>query len=119
MDQQVEQRTQQVCSILHDKKAQDIVCLDIAHMTVMAEAFVLCSGRSSVQVKALFDELEETLLAEQVAPVRKEGYSEGRWAVLDYGDFMVHIFQEEEREFYNLERLWVDGNNVTHFPPRV
>nr|WP_162990942.1 ribosome silencing factor [Maliibacterium massiliense] len=106
-----------IAGILEEKKAKDIVTLDISNMTVIAERFVIASGSTSTQVHALVDAVEETLKEqEQRAPLREEGYREGRWAVIDYGDVIVHIFHQEERAFYNLERLWMDEKKFTFHP---
>lgn len=104
------------CKILSEKKAQDIVIIDVAEQTVVCSYFVIASGKSTTQVKALADNVEELLKKRQdLAPVRTEGMREGRWAVLDYGDVIVHIFNEESRLFYYLERLWDSGKNVTKY----
>ena len=101
---------------LSEKKAQDIVILDVQEQTVVCSYFVIASGRSTTQVHALGEAVEEKL--EKIAdlsPVRKEGLREGRWGVLDYGDVIVHIFNEESRLYYYLERLWDSGRNIEHF----
>ncbi|MGI6705215.1 MAG: ribosome silencing factor [Clostridia bacterium] len=103
----------QIGNILDEKKAEDIILLDIHHITVIADFFVICSGRSTIQVKALCDEVEAKMEEKGYAPYRKEGYAEGRWVVLDYGDVILHIFHEEERQFYNIERLWADGETLS------
>ncbi len=101
---------------LSEKKAKDIVILNISEQTVMCSYFVIASGTSSTQVRSLGDHLEETLKKKHgMAPVRTEGMREGRWGVLDYGDVVVHIFNEESRLFYYLERLWDSGQNVEHY----
>ena len=100
---------------LSDKKAQDIVILDVHEQTVVCSYFVIASGRSTTQVRALGDAVEEKLEKEGMLPVRKEGLREGRWGVLDYGDVVVHIFNEESRLYYYLERLWDSGRNVERF----
>lgn len=99
-----------ICDTLSNKKALDIVAIHVADKTIIADWFVIASGRSSQQVKALCDELEERA-AEQGAQIkRKEGYAEGRWIVLDYSSILVHLFVPEERQYYNMERLWIDEN---------
>lgn len=98
--------------IMDEKKAQDIVILDVADLTVIADEFVICSVRSSVQAKALCDHIEEEMDKRHIPLRRLEGYREGCWIVMDYGDVIVHIFRQEEREFYNLERLWSEGDNL-------
>lgn len=105
-------RALKIANILSDKKAQDILIIDIEELTVIADCFVIASGRSPLQVRALCDEIEEKLEAEGERVIRKEGYEAARWIVLDYGDILVHIFHKEEREFYNIERLWEDGTNT-------
>lgn len=100
-----------VAEIMRDKKAEDLLVLEIGHLTVIAEAMVIGNGRSMVQVKALADEVEEKLAGQGIEMIRREGYAEGRWIVLDYGAVIVHIFHEQERAYYHLERLWMDGSN--------
>ena len=91
---------------IEDKKGFDIVEIEVSDKTVMADYFVIASGKSTVQVRAIAEGVEEKLEKEGVIPVRKEGINEGRWAVIDYGDIIVHIFNDESRLFYHLERLW-------------
>ena len=100
-----------IAQILRDKRAEELLVLEIGHLTVIADCMVIGNGRSMVQVKALADEVEEKLAEQGVMPLRREGYAEGRWIVLDYGAVLVHIFHEQEREYYHLERLWMDGSN--------
>jgi ribosome-associated protein len=101
---------------LDDKKAQDILVLEVGHRTVIADYMVIASGRSAPQVKTLLESLEEQLARRDVRPRRREGMGEGRWAVLDYGAVIVHVFHEEERAYYQLERLWIDGDNAVPVP---
>lgn len=98
-----------IANILKNKKAIDVVVLDISHLTVITDYFIIASGRSETQVKALYDEVEEKMQEKGLVPRHKDGYQAGRWVVLDYGDAIVHIFHHEERGFYSLERLWADG----------
>ena len=102
----------QLCKILYNKKAMDIRAIEVTDKTIIADWFIVCSGRGVPQVKALSDELEEKAAEMGLFPRRKEGYQEGRWIVLDFGDLLVHLFHPEERTYYNLERLWDDGRNV-------
>ena len=104
-----------VCKALSDKKAHDIVTVNVADQTVMCSYFVIASGTSTTQVRALGDDVEEELEKHGLTAVRKEGLREGRWGVLDYGDVIVHIFNDESRLFYYLERLWDSGKNVEHY----
>lgn len=108
--------TQKICEILYDKKARDIIALDVRELTSVCEYMVIASGRSTTQVHALTDEVEEKLKELEIEPRRIEGASEARWVILDYGYITVHIFHVEEREFYHLERLWEDGQNRLVLP---
>lgn len=97
---------------LDDKRAKDIVALKVDEMTVITDYMVIATGRSVPQVKALAENVEEELAKHELFAKRREGLAEGRWCVLDYGDVMVHIFHEQDREYYQLERLWSDGTNA-------
>ena len=115
-EQNSKQKTLQICKYLSDKKAYGIVYIDVESKTSLCDYFVICNGRSSTQVKSLAENLEEKMEKEHaLAPRRREGVREGRWAVLDYQDVIVHIFNDEERDFYHLERLWEDGKNLTRY----
>ena len=89
-----------------DKKARDVRILDVEGISMVTDSFVVCSANSNTQVKAIADHIEEELGKDGVKMLHKEGYREGRWILMDFGTCIVHIFVEEEREFYNLERLW-------------
>jgi ribosome-associated protein len=96
-----------------DKKAFDIVVLDLRQIASFTEFFVIASGTNQRQVQAIADEISEQLkkqLGER--PVRIEGYNSAEWVLLDYGDFIVHLFNGESREFYDLARLWRDAGKV-------
>ena len=105
-----------IAKILYDKKALDITVLHVGHLTVITDYMVIASGRSSLQVKALADDVDDALAMEGVALRAREGQGEGRWIVLDYGTVLVHIFHPEDRQFYHLERLWEDGTNRIPLP---
>ena len=108
-----------IAEILDSKKARDISIVDIGELTVIAEKFVICTATSTIQVRSLSDEVEVVLKEQGIEEIRREGYRESRWVVLDYGHVIVHIFHSQEREFYNIERLWTDGNNVERFQGTV
>jgi len=93
-----------------DKKAQEIVILDVADQLVITDAFLLASAPNERQVLAISDAIQESLLGlpEKAKPVRREGERAGRWVLLDYIDIVVHVQHSEEREFYALDRLWKD-----------
>lgn len=112
MDRFGEEQVLKLCEFLNDKKAMDVVAIHVGDKTIVADWFLIASGRAVPQVKALCDELEQKAVSIGMIAKRKEGYAEGRWIVLDYGFVLVHIFHHEERAFYNMERLWQDGDNV-------
>jgi ribosome-associated protein len=93
-----------------DKKAQDIVVIDVADQLAITDAFVIASASNERQVLAIVDAIEEALLnlPEKAKPVRREGERQGRWVLLDYIDIVIHVQHTEEREFYALDRLWKD-----------
>ena len=91
-----------------DKLATDILAFDVSEQLVITDAFLLASGSSDRQVRAVVDEIEDALRGLGAKPVQREGERDGRWVLLDYGDVVVHVQHEEERQFYALERLWRD-----------
>lgn len=110
------ERTNLICKILSDRKAEGIVYIDVESKTSLCDYFIIAGGRSKTQVKSLAENLEEKLKKEYgIVPRRVEGVQGGRWAVLDYADVIVHLFGDEERDFYRLERLWEDGENLTRY----
>ena len=95
---------------LADKKAKEIQALEIGDLTTLAEYFVIATGSSNTQINALVDNVEKVLHEEAgEEALHREGYRGGTWVLLDYGCVAVHVFNEEAREFYSLERLWSDG----------
>ena len=101
---------ERIITILEDKKARDVVAIDVDNVTVIADSFVICNGTSTPHIKALADEVERVLEKENgIRPNHTEGYNSARWILLDYGDVVVHVFHEEDRKFYDIERLWTDG----------
>lgn len=89
-------------------KAEEIIALDVSERLVLTDAFLVASGSSERQVSGIVDSIERALHERGVKAVRKEGVSQGRWVLLDYGDIIVHVQHTEDREFYALERLWRD-----------
>lgn len=104
-----------VCETLYNKKAADIVAIHVADKTIVADWFVICSGRAVQQVKALADELDEKSTSIGLTLRRSEGYGEGKWIVLDYGDILVHVFYPDERKYYNMERLWDEDDSAIRY----
>lgn len=112
MTKQFDQVVLDMAKILDNRKAIDIRIIDVSKQTILSDYFLIASGRSNVHVKTLADELTEKMAkSKNMTPIRQEGYQEGRWIVLDYGDILVHLFHTEEREFYDIERLWEDDDN--------
>ncbi len=111
-----QETVQLICKCLSQRKAKGIVYIGVKEKSSLCDYFVVAGGSSKTQVKALAEHLEEKLEKEYgLVPRRCEGVNEGRWAVLDYADVIVHIFGDEERDFYNLERLWSDGENLVKY----
>ena len=101
--------TNELCKLLADKKAEDIVKIAVGEKSILADYFIIASGRSSTQVRSLSEHADEFATKLGRMPKRTEGVAEGRWAVLDFGDVILHIFDDENRLFYHLERLWGEG----------
>lgn len=101
-------RAQAAAEAAADKKASDLLLLDVSDQLVITDVFVLASAPNERQVKAVVDAIEERLLSLQAKPLRREGEREHRWVLLDYGDIVVHVQHAEERVYYALERLWRD-----------
>lgn len=89
-----------------DKKGEDFAAIDVSGRTIIADTFVLVTGRSKIQVRAIADAIAEAAKADGRAIARMEGYADGTWILIDLGDIIVHVFTPEQRSFYNLERLW-------------
>jgi ribosome-associated protein len=95
-----------------DKKATDVVVLDLRHTPAFTDFFVLCSGQNQRQVKAIADHVEETLRDAKLRAAHVEGYDRSEWILMDFFTFIVHIFAPNTREFYALERLWGDAERI-------
>jgi ribosome-associated protein len=91
------------------KQGEDVVILDVREVISITDYFVICSGTSDRQVKSIADEVVDQLKKEGTRPARREGEASSRWVLLDFVDFVVHVFQQEERDFYRLESLWADA----------
>ncbi|MEA5049679.1 MAG: ribosome silencing factor [Eubacteriales bacterium] len=115
LQETIRQQVMDVCETLYNKKAADIVAIHVADKTIVADWFVICSGRAVQQVKALADELDEKSTSLGLTLRRSEGYGEGKWIVLDYGDILVHVFYPDERKYYNMERLWDEDDSAIRY----
>jgi ribosome-associated protein len=96
-----------------EKKAQNLVVLDVANLTSIADVFIICSGRSNRQVNAIADAIVVNLKKHKIKPLSVEGTKVGHWVLLDYGHVIIHVFYEPVREFFDLEGLWVDAKRIT------
>lgn len=99
-------------SALDSKKAEDIRVIKVGDITVIADYFIIADGTSTTQLKTLADEVEYQLKESGLEPLRVQGTGQSNWIIIDYGDIVVHVFRKDMREFYNLERLWRDGEEV-------
>ncbi|HEX5761180.1 MAG TPA: ribosome silencing factor [Thermoanaerobaculia bacterium] len=106
-------RVHDAVSAAEDRKARELRVLHLGRVTDFTDYFLICSGTSDRQVQAIADSIQERLRAGKVRPLHVEGYNRAQWVLLDYGDLVVHVFQEEPRRFYALERLWGDAPDVT------
>ncbi|HVE92906.1 MAG TPA: ribosome silencing factor [Actinomycetota bacterium] len=95
-----------------DKKAQAIVALDVRELLAITDYFLICSGTSERQVRTISDEITKQLRESGARIIRREGEREAQWILLDYEDFVIHVFGAEQREYYDLERLWKDAPRV-------
>ncbi|MEF9878993.1 MAG: ribosome silencing factor [Clostridia bacterium] len=107
---------EKIATILYEKKAQDIVALDVTGMTVITDCMLIANGRTTLQVKALANEVEDQLAEQGIEPIRKEGQQDGHWVVLEYATVLVHIFHTEDRAFYRLDKLWETESNRLVLP---
>lgn len=101
-----------IVELAEDKKAADIVLLDLGELTTLADAFVICSGGSERQISAIADGIVEGLKDERVKPIGREGTSESHWVLIDYGSVIVHVFTPPERDYYQLEKHWGEARVV-------
>lgn len=97
---------------LDEKKGEDIRIIDIAGISVLADYFIIANGSSESQVQAMVDNVEEEMHKAGYSLKQREGYGSGNWVLLDFGDVIVHVFDKENRLFYDLERIWRDGKNI-------
>ena len=95
-----------------DKQAKDIVILDLRGITSFTDYFVICTGNNQRQVQTIADEIDKQLRLQGDRAISVEGYTQGEWILADYGDFLVHVFSQQAREFYDLERLWRNAKTV-------
>lgn len=112
VDQVLFESVQTAVRAAEEKKAQDLVVLQLAEITSFTDYFIICSGTSSRQVQAIADEVTGQLKKRGVRALQTEGYANAEWILVDYGPFVVHIFSDTARRFYDLERLWRDAERI-------
>ena len=112
MEQTAKNTALEIAEILKNKGATDIQLIDVTKQTIITDYFLIATGKNVPNVKALYEEVKDKMAKSGKSPRRAEGAKEARWIVMDYQDVLLHIFHKEEREFYGLENLWADGNNV-------
>lgn len=98
-----------VLEAMEEKRAVDVVTLDVSELTLVTDTMVICTGTSSIHIRTIAEAILEKLKEAGIKGVRAEGLQEGRWVLIDYGDVVVHVFAEEERAFYRLEEFWRDA----------
>lgn len=106
-------RCREVVVAVEERKGDDLRVLHLGKITSLADYFLICTGKSERQVRAIADGIQERLKAGRVRPTHIEGLKPGRWILLDYGDFVVHVFDRETRAYYGLDKLWADAPDVT------
>ena len=95
-----------ICKAASDKKASEVITMDMRGVMFSTDYFVVCSAQTATQVRAIADNIQEELDKSDIHATHREGYHEGEWILLDYGDVVAHIFKEESRQYYALEQLW-------------
>ena len=112
---EVKKKISLICDAASDRKAEDIVVLEMREKSSIGDYFVVMSAPSSVRVKAIVDHVEDELQKHGFRALHKEGAAEGHWVLMDYGDIVVHVFYHETRKFYSLETLWGDAPRRHHW----
>lgn len=102
----------QLCGFALDKKAQDLVLMEVGHLTTIAEYFIICSGRSDRQVQSIAEGIREDGRPAKIRPFATEGMTPGHWVLMDFSDVLIHIFYQPTRKIYDLEGLWRDGTVI-------
>lgn len=112
MTKTTQELVKMIVTQLEDAKALDIDAIDISSLTIITDCFILATGRSDTHVKSVSDRVYDEMRDAGYPAAAREGYRQGKWVAIDFGDVVVHVFGKEEREFYSLERLWSDGITI-------
>lgn len=100
-----------------EENALDMVILNVHELTIIADYFIICNGRSTVQIRSIAENVEKIMQEKEgLLPLRRDGLEQGKWVILDYGSVIVHIFRQEERDYYKLEKLWGDAQEIIVSP---
>lgn len=113
IDKTIKERAVQAAKTASDKKAEDIIILQLSDLTAFADYFVICSGENPVQIRTIAEAIEQDFKKNAgIMPMGIEGLANSQWVLMDYGDIIIHIFNKESRSFYELEKLWMDAPRV-------
>ena len=104
--------TKEITNLMIDKKALDITLIDVRGITTLTDYFIICTSESDPQTRAIFNHIKDNLITENIKPWKTEGYEYLQWVIMDYINFVIHIFNKETRLYYDFERLWGDANIV-------
>jgi ribosome-associated protein len=113
VDSKIKQRAVKAAQLALDKKANNVIVLDLKGLSSIADYFVICSGENRPQIRAIAESIDENFSKEKIEPLGKEGMDTGSWVLMDYGDMVIHIFDEETRAFYNLDKFWMDAKQIS------
>ncbi len=113
IDRRIKDMAVKAAELALDKKASNVVVLDLKGLSTIADYFVICSGENRAQIRAIAESIDEHFSGEKIQPIGKEGMDTARWVLMDYGDMVVHIFDEETRTFYNLDKFWMDAKRIS------
>ena len=113
LENRIKQRAVKAAELALDKKASNVVILDLKDLSSIADYFVICSGENRAQLRAIAESIDEHFSKEKIFPLGKEGMDTARWILMDYGDMVVHIFDEETRSYYNLDKFWMDAGRIS------
>ncbi len=113
LENRIKQRAVKAAELALDKKASNVVILDLKDLSSIADYFVICSGENRAQIRAIAESIDEHFSKEKIFPRGKEGMDTARWILMDYGDMVVHIFDEETRSYYDLDKFWMDAGRIS------
>ena len=104
--------TKEITSLMIDKKALDVMIIDVRNITALTDYFIICTSESDPQTRAIFNHIKDGLTTKNIKPWKTEGYEYLQWVIMDYINFVIHIFNKETRSYYDFERLWGDANII-------